>query len=347
MKRLASSTLVAAAAFSSHAVWAQSSVTVYGQMDLGIQYLTHAGANGSSVSLQSGNLIPSFWGVLGREDLGAGYAAIFRLESGINIANGAQINPNSYFNRYAFVGLDTPYGRFTAGQQFGVLFDQTIEYDPTFLAQFSLLSTGLLPLDTLTSGNSIKWVSPKSWGGFTGEAMYSLGQQVPGHMASGTYLGGSVGYTFKSLSSTITYEQTRGSIEATVDTSSDIDRRVNIDAKYAFDKLAVMGGYANVSGNLQLSPDGNYYYGGLRYRATPAVLAAAEVVHYSTHNNQGSPTWYVLEGAYSLSKRTTLYAFGGVLANHGGKGFTLNAYDFSSPGGISQTGVQVGISHLF
>lgn len=330
--------------FASGNASAQTNVTVYGQLDIGMQYLTHAGAGGSTLGLQSGNTVPSYWGIRGREDLGGGYAAIFRLESGFDLAKGAL--QSTLFNRYSYVGLDTPYGEVTVGNQYGVMFDQSVFYDPMYLAQYSLLSTGLIPLATQESPNSIKWIAPRSWGNITGEAMYAFGQEQAGHMAAGSYAGGALGYGLNGMSMRVAYEQARGTIGAT-DTSSLVDRRASIAAKVEIGKATLMAGYTNISGDLHLSPAGNFYYGGLTYLASPSVALAASVMHYQTHDHLGSPTWLVLNASYFLSKRTTLYAYAGVLSNHGGSSFTLNTYDPRQPGGVSQRGLQLGVNTKF
>ena len=65
-----------------------SSVTLYGLVDLGTTYERKDGA--SSLRQKSGNQSGSRWGLRGSEDLGNGYKAVFRLESGFNANNGTQ-----------------------------------------------------------------------------------------------------------------------------------------------------------------------------------------------------------------------------------------------------------------
>jgi predicted porin len=126
MKRTLALSLVALTANLAHA---QSSVTMYGIVDAGVQYLTNADAAGhNQVSLASGSYLPSRFGFVGREDLGGGYAAIFRLENGFNLSNGAVATTTSFFNRFAFVGLDTPVGQVTLGRQGSVQYDKTVFY---------------------------------------------------------------------------------------------------------------------------------------------------------------------------------------------------------------------------
>ncbi|BEU21196.1 porin [Paraburkholderia terrae] len=326
--------------------FAQSSVTLYGMVDLGVQYLTNANSKHDSVvGFQSGNVYPSNWGLTGREDLGGGYAAIFKLESGINMANGAMQSPTSFFNRSAYVGVSTPYGAITAGRQYKIMFDMSLYYDPTFQGQYSLLSAGLIPNGT-TVANMVKYRSV-TVGGLSGEAAYSFGQQQPGHMAAGTYAAAGLDYQFRSFSTRVVYEQTRGTVAAPVDTSSELDKRFSAAAKLRIGTATLFAGFLNVNGQLQMSPDGNMYWGGAYYQITPALGVSASVAHYQTRGEHGHPNWYFLEGTYNLSKQTSLYAFAGYLDVNGGKNFTLNYLDTSSPGNLNQTGVILGIRHAF
>jgi len=112
--------------------YAQSSVTLYGDLDLGIQYLTHTGTNGrTAIGMQSGNEQPSRFGITGTEDLGGGYAAVFRLESGFNVGTGSYTIPGTAFDRYAYVGVTgTNLGTLTFGRQRSILFEQSLFFDP-------------------------------------------------------------------------------------------------------------------------------------------------------------------------------------------------------------------------
>ncbi len=61
---------------------AQTSVTLYGVLDAGVE-LSSAG-KGTVTRVISGGQFASRWGLTGSEDLGDGLRAIFRLESGFN-----------------------------------------------------------------------------------------------------------------------------------------------------------------------------------------------------------------------------------------------------------------------
>jgi len=117
------------AMFAASAAHAQSSVTLYGLVDAGIAYVNNvqngAPSHGSGkVSLQSGNISGSRFGLRGSEDLGGGLHAIFLLENGFNINNGALGQGGRIFGRQAYVGLSADqYGTLTMGRQYDSMVD--------------------------------------------------------------------------------------------------------------------------------------------------------------------------------------------------------------------------------
>jgi predicted porin len=105
---------------------AQSSVTLYGVADTFVQYLDNGGKH--SYSIRSGGSTGSLFGLKGVEDLGNGLKAVFDLENGYNINNGAFFaDSTAMFYRQSWVGLkhDT-YGSLTFGRQ----------YQPSFWAVY-------------------------------------------------------------------------------------------------------------------------------------------------------------------------------------------------------------------
>lgn len=79
---------VASAALGCGAVHAQSSVTLYGIVDVGIEHINNTSTGGAQTREASGNLSGSRWGLKGVEDLGGGMKAIFQLEDGFNVNDG-------------------------------------------------------------------------------------------------------------------------------------------------------------------------------------------------------------------------------------------------------------------
>ena len=96
MKKLTSIATAAAGLIAATGAMAQSTVTLYGLVDGGINYVSGL-KNGSSTALASGIMEGSRWGLKGNEDMGGGFKGLFTLESRVEIDTGANSNrPVSY-----------------------------------------------------------------------------------------------------------------------------------------------------------------------------------------------------------------------------------------------------------
>ena len=115
-------------------VCAQGSVTLYGLLDEGINYVSNVqtakagapnGRTGAPVwSMTSGVLQASRWGLRGTEDLGDGYKAIFVIENGFDVGTGRFQQGGTFFGRQAYVGLTSPkWGSVSLGRQYDSIVD--------------------------------------------------------------------------------------------------------------------------------------------------------------------------------------------------------------------------------
>jgi predicted porin len=91
MKKLTFVATAVLGLLSTTAAMAQSTVTLYGVADGGINYVSGL-KNGSSTAIASGIMEGSRWGMRGNEDLGGGYKAIFTLESRFELDTGSVTN---------------------------------------------------------------------------------------------------------------------------------------------------------------------------------------------------------------------------------------------------------------
>ncbi|MBB5507997.1 putative porin [Paraburkholderia sp. JPY681] len=137
MKTKYLSLAVAVSAIGAGGAHAQSSVQLYGLMDLSVPtYQSHADANGNHVIGMGIGGEPWFsgsrWGLRGAEDIGGGSKIIFRLESEYVVANGQMEDPGQLFDRDAWVGLENDtFGKITAGFQNTIARDAAAIYgDP-------------------------------------------------------------------------------------------------------------------------------------------------------------------------------------------------------------------------
>src|SRR6516164_8874137 len=117
--------LIALASLSvlSGAAHAQSSVTLYGIIDNGLNYTSNS-AGKPLFNMSSGVVSGSRFGLRGAEDLGGGLKAMFVLENGFDVSNGKLGQGGLLFGRQAFVGLSSNrFGSVTLGRQYDSLAD--------------------------------------------------------------------------------------------------------------------------------------------------------------------------------------------------------------------------------
>lgn len=191
--------LVAAAALMAlvGAAHAQSSVKLYGylEMDVG-SYKPVAGK--TTTKVQSGDMMTSFIGFSGVEDLGGGLKAEFALESFIAGDTGANVQNQAgqFWSRTSWVGLSGGFGKIALGQYDNALFTEGLTYNPfgssmTFsptmrhfydLGSTTIKGPGTLALSQADTGwvNSITYETP-TFGGFSGSVQFS-----PKESSSGT-----------------------------------------------------------------------------------------------------------------------------------------------------------------
>src|SRR5471030_3382439 len=91
---------------------AQSSVTLYGIIDEGINYASNSGGH-TLYNLSSGVLQGSRFGLRGKEDLGSGLSAVFVLENGFDVNTGKLGQGGLMFGRQAWTGLSSDQGTLT------------------------------------------------------------------------------------------------------------------------------------------------------------------------------------------------------------------------------------------
>jgi len=188
---------------------AQSSVTLYGLIDDGINYQSNA--NGKPLfSISAGELNGSRWGLRGKEDLGGGLSAIFLLENGFDENTGKLGQGGLEFGRQAYVGISGGAGTVTLGRQY----DSIVDYVNPFAVANTWGGTYLgHPGDvdqlahTNRTNNSVKYKS-KDIDGFSFGGMYSLGGVAGDDTRNQIYsLGG--GYTHGPFSVGVGYLNVR------------------------------------------------------------------------------------------------------------------------------------------
>lgn len=183
---------------------AQSSVTLYGVIDEGVNYISNVGGHhlyGMSSSVLEG----SRWGLRGSEDLGGGLKAIFDLQNGFDDGTGQFQQGGDLFGRRAFMGLASDnWGTVTFGRQYDSVVDYVGAYAAAeqWLGNIGAHASDIDEMATsYRANNSVKYASPP-YHGFSFGGLYSFGG-VAGSMGTnqiwtlgGKYVAGPVNFGF-------------------------------------------------------------------------------------------------------------------------------------------------------
>ena len=187
--------IVVAAALSSVGViaHAQSSVTLYGLIDAGVSYVSHAATStghGQLFKYGDGVAQGSRWGLRGVEDLGGGLQALFTLESGFSSGDGTLGQGGALFGRQAYVGIAKKgLGSVTLGRQYSFSTDYLGgNYTMGGQTPAGNYAYHINDLDQLTASrinNAVKF-SSANFSGLTFGAMYGFSNQAGSFAGSPT-----------------------------------------------------------------------------------------------------------------------------------------------------------------
>ena len=159
--RHAALTVLAASATWASPATAQTSVTLYGRVDGAIYAQSRSQPGAHQVTLSSDT---SHFGFRGREDLGGGLSAVFKLESQFDMSSGA--STATFFNREAYAGLaHQRWGTLQIGSMWGPSVWISGKADAFGRAQLGAVQTFLQGAanrgNTFQFSNSVQYISPK------------------------------------------------------------------------------------------------------------------------------------------------------------------------------------------
>ncbi|AEA64792.1 porin [Burkholderia gladioli] len=350
---------------------AGTSVTLYGILDTGLEYLDNAasskGTTHSVTRLSSGNMSGSRWGITGREDLGGGTRAFFLLESGINIDTGASLQGGREFGRLAYVGIaEERLGTVSLGRQGGLFLDWVSEYNPLKNAVYAIKMQDPAFSDRLD--NTVRY--EKRFGGLSAIAQYSFGYdsvtygaQPAGDTRYARVIEGGLRYKHGPFSATLVYDQKNGgSTSATAAHTTkaggyegDMDRRIGVAASYRFSSVTTYAGYRYLDSHavhlstLSSSPveASSLYWLGSTWYAQPDLAFSGTAMYQNFYGNSRDPWSFQVDADYFLSKRTDLYLNLGYVLNRNGSNLGLNGFGTDVVAGKNQFGLMAGIRHKF
>lgn len=345
-------TLAAAAAGLPLPSVAQSSVTIYGLMDL---YLQYGKGTTRQTQLQSGGMNGSRLGFRGTEDLGGGLRALFQLEMGLNADAGTSGQGGATFGRQSYVGLQsTQWGQLNLGRQYTPLFTAVDAFDPFGTGLGSAVQSNIVST-VPRANNAVLYKSP-SLAGFSGQAMVALGENAnAGQKSFGNLYAVSAQYSAGPFSAAVVSQQQKRTAVTGRDT-----RWLLAGASYDFGVLKVLGGVQSVknldigtlSGGSTASYDDRLEgHVGVKIpvSASGTVTASLAGSRADTLKGFGAAEWSV-GYAHALSKRTTLYGIGSHINNGSASNWTTGGATGAGPAtvaGKDVSAVQLGMRHTF
>ena len=302
--------LAVAGAFVAGTAQAQSSVTLYGIVDVNYMWEEKPTNVGTSTSprivqeslsaINGGHQSGNRWGLRGSEDLGGGMSAIFTLESGFNIDTGTSAQSGRLFGRQAYAGISTGMGAVVAGRLASFSsgtgsFDMFGRTDP-FATGFGLASLGqtFYSANALRVDNALAYQSPK-WAGFQGGIGYSFntngtekapnGENTSAFFSAVTWEGGPFWVS-------LTYDQ----VQFADSLNRDEQRHLQVGATFDLGPVRLHGGYANQTGISAVGVGG----GAGEFIAIPSQLPA-----YDNASFMAGVSWklgaFTLLGSYQWS----------------------------------------------
>lgn len=377
--------LALAAIAASSAAFAQSSVTLYGVVDMSVESVkgNTAGKSATFNRVSSGNLATSRIGFRGVEDLGGGLKANFQLESGLSVDTGANSGGSSrFFDRAAWVGLSSKEaGEIRLGRHDSLIGAQITSvigaqaYDVAVVAG-TLGDTGSL-LRRLD--NSITYIAPTLVPGLTLSAQYSTAADstanngaTPAVATSAEAVRGSkLGRAYGFAANFVQGPVSAGASYINVNSSTTLQQEnVGLFLYSAYDLgVAKLTAYYNDDTN-----DGNRRFDGRRLygiqAAVPVATGLTVTAGYGYARNIGtvvSNTGFAvnpavpavtgknvkgdnagiinLKAQYDLSKRTAAYALFTQVQN--GDNANLGLAGVTTTRDKSVSGLAVGVRHSF
>lgn len=358
--RLLSILVLGTGAVTAHA---QSSLTIFGTADLGGRYVKNDGS-ARRLSLETGGLNTSQFGLRGVEDMGDGLKASFLLLSTMNLDSGSA-NSTKFWDRRSTVSLSSRYGELRVGHDYVPTYWNNALFDPfgavgigdikNLIRSFQGITVpgpgggSVAAVSTyLREDNSIGYFLPAQLGGVYGQLM--VGAAEGGATNLGRHLGGRIGFASGPVDIAAAYGQTRAALAGQPRYTV-----WNIGASYDFGILKLMGSYHHEKNEVPAIDvlEKRFLFGAV-------IPIGHSEIHVSTQRSDADigpdATQYTLGYVYNLSKRTALYSSVAMIRNKGsittGGNFALATVASGSStalptrGGESK-GAEFGLRHFF
>lgn len=333
-------TLIALAAVAATgAAFAQSSVTLFGVVDLNVRSVKQGGE--SLTSLSQDGIASSRLGFRGVEDLGGGLKAGFWLEGAINPDTGTP--GGLQFQRRSTLSLLGNFGEVRLGRDYTPTFWSHTVFDPfgtngvgSSLNTFSTLGSGASTL--VRANNTIAYLLP-NFGGFSGWFQYSLKESKADNTPN-EYAGLRLTYAAGPLSLAVATAK-----EGSTEGNTESFKRTNIAGSYDFGVVKPMVQYTiGKYGSAEVK----HALIGIVAPVGPGNIKASYVrSDYNDAAGNGDANQIAVGYDYNLSKRTAVYGTYSRITNKNGASFSLPSGAVPAAAGGKATGLEVGLRHTF
>jgi general bacterial porin, GBP family len=307
--------------------------TVYGVMAIDLLHVTnvYAGATGGSQTrIDNSTPVASRLGFKGAEDLGGGLSAVYNIEAGISPDTGTS-NATAFWNRGSWVGLrDATWGTLTFGRQWN-LEDRVLGRYFIFGGYAAFKFTEFVAIDDLVN-NALKYVSP-SLGGLEISLLAAPGEGVTGKVleAGLNYIGGpfEIGGTYRRAEGLNGLEDTLTSVGASFKVTP---------------SMRLHAGWSHANPQASRLREVDAYDLGAVWDITPTITTTLDYIARDQDNTDNDSNFVRLQGIYTLSKRTSVFANIVTLTNDG----TANQrFVGTGAAGKGQDVYAIGMKHSF
>jgi predicted porin len=290
-------TLIALAALAATgAVFAQSSVTLYGVADASLVKSTGKSAALSSAGTMNNGT--TRWGVRGTEDLGGGMKAGFNFEQGLSLTDGSLSKAGAgEFGRAAWMNLSGGFGELRLGRTLNPSFFAAAAWELTGTANYSVV-TG--QFNTVLGGtrnsSQIAYTTP-NMGGFSATLGYILkGNNLVGAKPATETTPAVLGVERAKADLNLIYKNGPVAVALGYNKVQDAEKNVHLGASYDFGMFKLAGAIVDPAGDSK-----GFTLGG------SAAAGPVNLTLDVARDTDAKDTNVLFEVKYPLSKRTFAY----------------------------------------
>jgi len=345
--KLAALAALSAAAVTAHA---QSSVTMFGIVDVNTRYVKNSSLP-SNLTMNNSGLSSGRLGFRGTEDLGGGLKSGFWLESDVNADTGTTSATGKFFQRRSTVSLMGGFGEVRLGRDFTPASQNQVKYDPFGIIGLAGMNvSSRMPTafaNYYRHDNAVQYFSPV-YAGLQLEVMYAMDERTTDSL--GRHASARVVYDNGPMSLSASYGETTASAAGAK------LKQTAFGASYDFGMLKLSGLWQRddmpfgTYGTVVAGAEDRFLLGvtvpmGGNYIRASYVRTDSR--GDSAAYNDSDADKYAIGYVHNMSRRTALYGTLAHIRNKGGANFALAGGASGLAAGGKSTGMELGIRHSF